>query len=61
MSIKYNNGKIYKIVNNRNDILYIGSTANTLCKRMDQHKKASLCRDSMFYQAVDEPICVGEE
>ena len=34
----YNNGKIYKIVNNIDDMIYIGSTTTKLCYRMNVHK-----------------------
>lgn len=36
---KYNNGKIYKLINkNTNEIIYVGSTTMPLNKRMNQHK-----------------------
>jgi hypothetical protein len=34
----YENGKIYKIVDNTNDNIYIGSTCKRLCQRMAQHR-----------------------
>ena len=34
----YNNGKIYKIVNNIDDMVYIGSTTTKLCYRMAVHR-----------------------
>jgi hypothetical protein len=34
----YNNGKIYKIVNNIDNMLYIGSTTTKLCQRMNVHR-----------------------
>ena len=34
----YKNGKIYKICNNINDMIYIGSTAIPLNKRMSTHR-----------------------
>jgi len=36
--IDYKNGKIYKIVNDLNDDVYVGSTVNTLSQRMAHHK-----------------------
>ena len=36
---RYNNGKIYKLVNSVNDKIYIGSTAMPLTKRLSCHKK----------------------
>ena len=39
MPLNYNNGKIYKIINPQNEIIYIGSTAQEkLCKRFSTHK-----------------------
>jgi hypothetical protein len=35
---KYNNGKIYKITNQTNDIYYIGSTYEKLTNRFNRHK-----------------------
>ena len=34
----YNNGKIYKIVNNIDNMVYIGSTTTKLCYRMAVHR-----------------------
>ena len=36
---RYTNGKIYKIINNFNDMVYIGSTCLPLRKRIFNHKK----------------------
>ena len=39
MPLNYNNGKIYKIIDTNNEIIYIGSTAQEkLCKRFSTHK-----------------------
>ena len=35
---KYQKGKIYKIIDNTNDNIYIGSTIKTLKERLRQHK-----------------------
>jgi len=35
----YKNGKIYKITSNSTDKIYIGSTCQTLCLRISQHRK----------------------
>ena len=37
----YNNGKIYQLLNNVNDEVYIGSTTQPLCKRLYCHKSHS--------------------
>ena len=39
--INYQNGKIYKIINETNDIVYIGSTVNSLSRRYSSHKYKS--------------------
>ncbi len=36
---KYNNGKIYKIIDNTNGNIYIGSTIRSLKERLQRHKK----------------------
>ena len=41
---EYSNGKIYKITNNVNDYIYIGSTIKTLKERFNKHKS-----DYKFY------------
>lgn len=37
----YKNGKIYKIVNTIDDMIYIGSTVTRLCDRMGSHRRNS--------------------
>ena len=37
MTINYNNGKIYKIVDNKSDMIYVGSTCKTLEQRIKSH------------------------
>ena len=37
----YENGKIYKIVNDVDDEIYIGSTTQPLCRRFGDHKSNS--------------------
>jgi group I intron endonuclease len=41
MSQDFNKGKIYKITNNYNDEVYIGSTCDTLNRRITNHKRSS--------------------
>jgi group I intron endonuclease len=41
MSQDFSKGKIYKITNDYNDDVYVGSTCNTLVKRFIQHKSSS--------------------
>ena len=38
MPIDYSNGKIYKIVDNTTDMIYIGSTCQTLAQRLGKHR-----------------------
>ena len=38
MATKYQKGKIYKILNNKTDKIYIGSTTSALSQRLAQHK-----------------------
>ena len=35
----YNNGKVYKIVNNIDNLIYIGSTTCSLSTRMSVHRE----------------------
>ncbi len=51
-------GKIYKIVNNVNDIIYIGSTTQPLPKRFSCHKTQATTRTTKFNMAMKE-IGVG--
>ena len=39
----YNNGKIYKIIDNTNDNIYIGSTCEKLIRRLQKHKYSYKC------------------
>ena len=38
MNTNYENGKIYKIVDNTTDMIYVGSTCKTLQQRLSKHK-----------------------
>lgn len=50
----YKNGKIYKLVNDVNDDIYVGSTASTLAKRKGNHKKHALVKNSTIYKTMRE-------
>ena len=39
---RYNNGKVYKLVDQLNGYFYIGSTCDTLVKRFYQHKHTAV-------------------
>ena len=41
MKVDYTQGKIYKITNDYNDDVYVGSTCDTLVKRFSGHKRSS--------------------
>jgi group I intron endonuclease len=50
----YQNGKIYKIWNEVNDKIYIGSTTQLLCQRMAQHVNRINHKDYPIYIAMRE-------
>lgn len=39
MVVNYSKGKIYKIINNITDDIYIGSTVNSLSQRLSLHRQ----------------------
>lgn len=41
IAVDHQRGKIYKLVNTENQMLYIGSTASTLVKRLYEHKSSA--------------------
>ena len=53
----YSNGKIYKIYNTVNDDVYVGSTTQSLSKRLSRHKTScnqpSKCNYKL-YQVMNE-------
>lgn len=50
----YSKGKIYIIRNNCNNLVYIGSTTQTLSKRMVGHRSIVNCSDNPLYVAMRE-------
>ena len=53
--VNYQNGKIYKLVNNVDDEIYIGSTATTLRQRKNGHKgKATKFPERHVYKHIAE-------
>ena len=54
--VNYQNGKIYQIVNDVNSKVYIGSTCQTLCKRMHAHRGEgkALHNETPIYIAMHE-------
>lgn len=53
---KYQNGKIYKIINTTNDLIYYGSTIRDLNKRFNHHKNCYKNKDDNItvYQIFDK-------
>lgn len=52
---KYSNGKIYKVVNDVNTIVYIGSTTQKyLSSRMTMHREHAKAGTSVFHTAMRE-------
>ena len=41
--VNYQNGKIYKIIDNTNGNIYIGSTCEKLCRRLQKHRSSYKC------------------
>ena len=41
--VNYQNGKIYKIIDNTNNNFYVGSTCEKLCRRLQKHKASYKC------------------
>ena len=60
MENKYQNGKIYKVVDVGYNKCYVGSTYNSLCHRMSQHRdsfkiyKRGKCAKVSLYEMFDE-------
>ena len=54
---KYKNGKIYTIWNTMTDDIYVGSTCQTLCKRMTTHRdnrNQPKCINRKLYKLMNE-------
>ena len=55
MKVDYSKSKIYKITNDYNDEVYIGSTCDTLVKRFSGHKSAmTLKPERKLYRLMNE-------
>ena len=57
MKVDYSQAKIYKITNDFNDDVYIGSTRDTLIKRFSAHKSSSnnIKKNSIaLYKSINE-------
>jgi group I intron endonuclease len=72
---KYENGKIYKILNSVDGEVYVGSTIEPLCKRMYKHRHDSnkrthyplyqhmnkLGRDNFYIELIEKCNCSSKE
>lgn len=52
--VNYGNGKIYKLVNNCDGKIYVGSTCSTLSKRKGDHKSRSKKSNYKVYQHLNK-------
>ena len=54
---RYNNSKVYKLINTVDDTFYIGSTCTSLSKRLNKHKtvaKRDVCKDTRLYSHLNK-------
>ena len=56
---RYNNGKIYQITNNLNDMIYIGSTCLPLRKRWYNHKNEMNCGKGSTWRLFQMAAQIG--
>jgi group I intron endonuclease len=54
IALHYSKSKIYKITNDYNEHVYIGSTCDTLSKRFSKHKSDSSCKTNALYKLINE-------
>ena len=73
--MKYQNGKIYKLLNSETDDVYVGSTAQKLSKRMTNHrtklksgrilklyeKMREIGEDKFYIELIEEYPCQNSE
>ena len=52
MTTKYQNSKVYKLINEINKIVYIGSTTQLLRQRMGEHRYHAGFNKSVLYQSM---------
>jgi len=58
--VNYSNGKIYKIISNHTDLIYIGSTTQTLAQRKQKHRNKNNCSSIEILQYDDARIILIE-
>lgn len=54
VTIDYSKGKIYKIINDVNQQIYVGSTTTSLTRRWSGHKTKGRTSQSQFYTAMKD-------
>ena len=57
MKVDYSKGKIYKITNDYNNDIYVGSTCDLLTKRFSYHKndyRKERCQNMPIYKLMNE-------
>ena len=52
--VNYANGKIYKLINNIDDKIYVGSTCETLIQRKNEHKKKAKQKNFKVYNHLNQ-------
>ena len=52
IEMDYKNGKIYQLLNNNTNDVYVGSTTQPLCKILHQHKSKSTRYTNHFYEKM---------
>ena len=60
MPIDYSKGQIYKVVSNHTHLVYIGSTTQTLSKRMGEHRKHYRRLGSSYTCSAKHLLCYGD-
>jgi hypothetical protein len=58
--VNYNNSKIYKLICDNSDLIYIGSTTQKLYKRLNEHKKKD-CSSKKLFELGNVKIILIEE
>ena len=52
--VNYSKAKIYKVLNSVDDEIYVGSTTQTLAKRMGKHRRNATQRNTKLYQHMND-------
>lgn len=57
----YKNGKIYKIINNKDNQIYVGSTTQTLSQRFTDHKKSTTLKRCEKWKIIKHMNQIGKK